>query len=130
MKCTLLAQIVLIGTLLFVAGVLSYTDAEDHSNAASPAEADHVPMNGGVAEETHHVRSKRSPADPVLASLLIAKSFILGGLLGSTLGRHHGGGRPGRGWGWSRVSRSHTPYIYASGWQPGPPVSYGHGGWK
>jgi len=77
---------------------------------------------------THGHRSKRSPYDPILPTIVLGKSFLLGALLGKTLGRHKGWGwrpRP-RGWGWKAPVVVHHSHSHG-GWGGS---SGGWGGWE
>ncbi|OXA58457.1 uncharacterized protein LOC110846401 [Folsomia candida] len=104
---------------VFVASVLSAVVLSVFASSiqlpnSGEVEGDVVSYNQDATQivpEVHGNRMKRSPLDPIVAPLIIGKSFLYGALLGPKLFRpryyyhpkpqyHHYGHGYGWGWGW------------------------------
>lgn len=103
---------ILISTIIVC--VLSETDQP--SNGAAHDDISEVAVRAD--QLTHGHRSKRSPYDPIVPTILLGKSFLLGALVGKSLRR---------GWGWRPRIVRHRGW----GWKPAPVVlhHHSHGGW-
>jgi len=94
---------------VFASSIQLPTSGDFEDDAASYKDATQI------VPEMHGNRMKRSPLDPLIAPLIIGKSFLYGALLGPKLFHHrpryyhakpyyvhHGGHGYGWGWGWGK----------------------------